>query len=111
MNYNCRELVRSVPFFTDADADFVSAIITHLKFEVYLVDDEIIREGELGTEMYFLKEGVVEIKINGKKVNELSDGAYFGGNLIIFIFTRTMLLYQREQILYSPSRCTNTWEF
>ncbi|XP_031571692.1 potassium/sodium hyperpolarization-activated cyclic nucleotide-gated channel 2-like [Actinia tenebrosa] len=78
INYNCRNLVRSVPFFVDADADFVSAIITNLKFEVYLEGDEIIREGELGTEMYFLKEGIVDVFVGKNKVNELTDGSYFG---------------------------------
>ena len=72
--------MQSVPFFVDADADFVSAIITNLQFEVYLEGDEIIREGELGTEMYFLKEGVVDVFVGGKKVNEMTDGSYFGGN-------------------------------
>ena len=79
VNYNCRELVRAVPFFYDADPDFVSAIITKLDFEVYLEGDVIIREGELGTEMYFLKSGVVSVSCEGVSTDDLSDGAYFGG--------------------------------
>lgn len=78
VNYNCRELVRAVPFFYDADPDFVSAIITKLDFEVYLEGDVIIREGELGTEMYFLKSGVVSVSCEGVSTDDLSDGAYFG---------------------------------
>ncbi|EDO34316.1 predicted protein, partial [Nematostella vectensis] len=78
INYNCRDLVQSVPFFTEAEPDFVSAIITRLSFEVYLEGDIIVREGELGTEMYFLREGVVSVTVGGKHANELCDGAYFG---------------------------------
>ena len=79
VNYNCRELVRAVPFFYDAHPDFVSAIITKLDFEVYLEGDVIIREGELGTEMYFLKSGTVSVSCDGVTTDDLTDGSYFGG--------------------------------
>ncbi|XP_020610666.1 potassium/sodium hyperpolarization-activated cyclic nucleotide-gated channel 2-like [Orbicella faveolata] len=78
VNYNCRELLRAVPFFYDADPDFVSAIITKLEFEVYLEGDVIIREGELGTEMYFLKSGIVSVSCDGVTTDDLTDGSYFG---------------------------------
>jgi len=78
INYNCRDLVRAVPFFYDADPDFVSAIITKLQFEVYLEGDIIIREGELGTEMYFLKSGTVSVSCDGETTDDLTDGSYFG---------------------------------
>ena len=45
INHNCRELVDAVPFFTEADPEFVSTVVTFLKFEVYLYGDEIIRQG------------------------------------------------------------------
>ena len=70
-----------MPFFSDADPEFVSAIITKLEFEVYLEDDIIIREGEMGTEMYFLKTGVVSVTCEGQASEDLTDGSYFGGRL------------------------------
>lgn len=73
--------MRAVPFFFDADPDFVTAIITKLEFEVYLEGDVIIREGELGTEMYFLKSGVVSVSCDGQTTDDLTDGSYFGGEL------------------------------
>ena len=71
--------MRALPFFFDADPDFVSAIITKLDFEVYLEGDVIIREGELGTEMYFLKSGTVSVSCDGVVTDDLTDGSYFGG--------------------------------
>ena len=44
INHNCRELVDSVPFFSKADPDFVSKLVGCLRFEMYLYNDEIIRE-------------------------------------------------------------------
>lgn len=74
-----------MPFFSDADPDFVSAIITKLEFEVYLEGDVIIREGELGTEMYFLKSGVVSVSCDGQTTDDLTDGSYFGGEFVMFV--------------------------
>lgn len=43
INYNCRSLVASVPFFANADANFVSDVVTKLKYEVFQPGREIVR--------------------------------------------------------------------
>ncbi len=68
-----------MPFFSEADPIFVSAIITKLRFEVFLEGDVIIQEGTIGADMYFLREGSVEIRTNNDLQNVLNDGSYFGG--------------------------------
>jgi hyperpolarization activated cyclic nucleotide-gated potassium channel 2 len=79
INYNCRSLVSSVPFFANADQNFVSDVVTKLKFEVIQPGDFIIRDGTIGTKMYFIQEGIVDIiKSNGEVLTTLSDGSYFG---------------------------------
>lgn len=35
INYNCRSLVASVPFFANADSNFVSDVVTKLRYEVF----------------------------------------------------------------------------
>ena len=35
MNYNCRALVASVPFFANADPSFVSEVVTKSQYEVF----------------------------------------------------------------------------
>ncbi|XP_014679893.1 PREDICTED: potassium/sodium hyperpolarization-activated cyclic nucleotide-gated channel 2-like [Priapulus caudatus] len=79
INYNCRALVASVPFFANADANFVSAVVTKLIYEVYQPGDIIIKEGTIGTKMYFIQEGIVDIiTTDGEVATSLSDGSYFG---------------------------------
>ncbi|KAM7537999.1 hypothetical protein Aperf_G00000061359 [Anoplocephala perfoliata] len=79
INYNCRELVAAVPFFTYADHDFVSEMVANLKFEVFQPGDLIIKEGTIGTKMYFIQEGIVDIITkDGEIATTLSDGSYFG---------------------------------
>ncbi|CAF4439076.1 unnamed protein product [Rotaria sp. Silwood2] len=79
INYNCRSLVSSVPFFSNADPNFVSDVVTKLRFEVFQPGDQIIYEGTIGDKMYFIQEGVVDIiKSDGQVLTTLSDGSYFG---------------------------------
>ncbi|EEC10970.1 potassium/sodium hyperpolarization-activated cyclic nucleotide-gated channel 2 [Ixodes scapularis] len=79
INYNCRSLVASVPFFANADPNFVNDVVTKLKYEVFQPGDVIIKEGTLGTKMYFIQEGIVDIVMsNGDVATSLSDGSYFG---------------------------------
>ncbi|KAK7501568.1 hypothetical protein BaRGS_00006999 [Batillaria attramentaria] len=79
VNHNCRSLVASVPFFTNADGAFVSEVVSKLRFEVYQPGDYIIKEGTMGTQMYFIQEGIVDIiTSDGEVATSLSDGSYFG---------------------------------
>ena len=69
-----------MPFFAKADIDFVNAVVTKLKYEVFQPGDIIIKEGTIGTKMYFIQEGIVDIIMsNGEIATSLSDGSYFGG--------------------------------
>lgn len=68
-----------MPLFANADPNFVTAMLTKLKFEVFQPGDYIIREGTVGKKMYFIQHGVVSVLTKGNKEMKLSDGSYFGG--------------------------------
>jgi len=77
--HNCKDLLENVPFFADASDDFVETVIENLKFEMYLTDDEIIKEGTFGQKMYFISRGTVKIHSSGSPhSHSLSDGCFFG---------------------------------
>ncbi|XP_062035109.1 potassium/sodium hyperpolarization-activated cyclic nucleotide-gated channel 2 [Lepus europaeus] len=78
VNFNCRKLVASMPLFANADPNFVTAMLTKLRFEVFQPGDYIIREGTIGKKMYFIQHGVVGVLTKGSKEMKLSDGSYFG---------------------------------
>ncbi|XP_074836859.1 potassium/sodium hyperpolarization-activated cyclic nucleotide-gated channel 3 isoform X3 [Carettochelys insculpta] len=78
INFNCRNLVANMPLFANADPNFVTAMLTKLRFEVFQPGDFIIREGTVGRKMYFIQHGVVSILTKGNKETKLSDGSYFG---------------------------------
>ncbi|KAM8921553.1 potassium/sodium hyperpolarization-activated cyclic nucleotide-gated channel 3 [Pelodytes ibericus] len=78
VNFNCRNLVANMPLFANADPNFVTAMLTKLRFEVFQPADYIIREGTVGKKMYFIQHGVVSILTRDSKETRLSDGSYFG---------------------------------
>ena len=44
-----------------------------------MLGDIIIKEGTIGSKMYFIQEGIVDIVMsNGEVATSLSDGSYFG---------------------------------
>ncbi len=80
IKYNCSELVKVVPFFSNAEEPFITSMLTRLKFEVFLPDQHIIRCGSIGKRMYFIQHGNVDvIDSNGDLITHLTDGSYFGG--------------------------------
>ncbi|XP_073704608.1 potassium/sodium hyperpolarization-activated cyclic nucleotide-gated channel 2-like [Garra rufa] len=78
VNFNCRKLVASMPLFANAEPNFVTAMLTKLRFEVFQPGDYIIREGTIGKKMYFIQHGVVNVITKGTVGMKLSDGSYFG---------------------------------
>ncbi|MBN3303173.1 HCN2 protein, partial [Amia calva] len=78
VNFNCRKLVASMPLFANADPNFVTAMLTKLRFEVFQPGDYIVREGTIGKKMYFIQHGVVSVLTKGTMGMKLSDGSYFG---------------------------------
>lgn len=69
-----------MPLFANADPNFVTSMLTKLRFEVFQPGDYIIREGTIGKKMYFIQHGIVSVLTKGNKETKLSDGSYFGGN-------------------------------
>ncbi|XP_038147113.1 potassium/sodium hyperpolarization-activated cyclic nucleotide-gated channel 1-like [Cyprinodon tularosa] len=78
INFNCRKLVASMPLFAHADPNFVTSMLTKLRFEVFQPGDYIIREGTIGKKMYFIQHGVVSVITKSSSDTKLTDGSYFG---------------------------------
>ncbi|XP_061473536.1 potassium/sodium hyperpolarization-activated cyclic nucleotide-gated channel 1 isoform X1 [Rhineura floridana] len=78
VNFNCRKLVATMPLFANADPNFVTAMLSKLRFEVFQPGDYIIREGAVGKKMYFIQHGVAGVITKASKEMKLTDGSYFG---------------------------------
>jgi glucose-6-phosphate 1-dehydrogenase len=74
-----RETIEKVPLFEGADAVFLASLILALKPVVFQPGDLVIRKGELGSEMYLISRGEVEvIDGSGNVVATLGEGNFFG---------------------------------
>ena len=74
-------LVRKVPLFIGIDPTCILRIVNSLVVELFLKGDYLIREGEIGNEMYFLKRGRVVVfkrEDPGNIFAVLTDHSYFG---------------------------------
>ena len=86
VNFNCRKLVATMPLFANADPNFVTGMLSKLKFEVFQPNDYIIREGTVGKKMYFIQHGVASVITKFNKEMKLTDGSYFGGTSCSHMF-------------------------
>jgi len=78
VNHNCRDLIECVPFLREGGPDFITQITNSLTFDVYLPGDCVIREGTIGDEMFFIRNGSVDVVAEGQHVTTLTEGDYFG---------------------------------
>lgn len=78
-------LLRSIPFLKTADAKTLEMLESHLRPVSFAAGEMIVHQGELGSNMYFLTEGAVEVlkEGNDKPVAVLGPGNLFGEMALI----------------------------
>lgn len=89
-------VIRQVPLFANADASFQRAMLRICRPVLCLKGDYLIRQGEIGQEMYFVKTGKLEVTVNGKKVTEKLPGEYVGEISVVFAQPRTASVIATE---------------
>ncbi|KAI8814217.1 cyclic nucleotide-binding-like protein [Cladochytrium replicatum] len=78
-NYLYLELVQKVPLFQNTDSHFQNSVTFKIKPLVVLNDWYIFRKGDEAEEMYFVKNGTVEIcGAEGQVFAKLGPGNFFG---------------------------------
>ncbi|KAF7250433.1 Potassium/sodium hyperpolarization-activated cyclic nucleotide-gated channel 1 [Varanus komodoensis] len=97
VNFNCRKLVATMPLFANADPNFVTAMLSKLRFEVFQPGDYIIREGAVGKKMYFIQHGVAGVITKSSKEMKLTDGSYFGDTAAVTLFIRELGNFQNAK--------------
>eukprot|EP01029_Cantina_marsupialis_P023538 TRINITY_DN5898_c0_g1_i3.p1 TRINITY_DN5898_c0_g1~~TRINITY_DN5898_c0_g1_i3.p1 ORF type:complete len:906 (+),score=275.51 TRINITY_DN5898_c0_g1_i3:605-3322(+) len=89
-----RDIITKIPFFDDQNKCFISYVVSKLMPQFCVPREFIIREGEQGTQMYFLVKGRAEA-IGGYKTDQqrtfrvLEEGSYFGELSLLMPIRRT----------------------
>lgn len=86
-----RELLEKVPLLQDADTGFIEDLVIKLKPRILPPNDYIIREDQIGHEMYFIKQGKVKVfsEKTGKVYRLIGAGSFFGEIALIYSTRRT----------------------
>ena len=72
------DIIRTVPLFRDCSDGFMRSLVPLLTPEVVIPGDLLIREGEIGREMYLLRQGQLEVIAHGRVVATLTSGGFVG---------------------------------
>ncbi|MFO7029822.1 cyclic nucleotide-binding protein [Limnospira fusiformis CCALA 023] len=89
--YLYQELLEKVPLFKNADPACIEALVVKLKPRILPPNDYIIREEQLGHEMYFIQRGEVQAfsEKTGKVYRIMSAGSFFGEIALVYSTRRT----------------------
>ena len=93
-----REIVRQVPFLHDKDPLFIEMIAPHMTLVKVGKNEYVVTEGERGSNLYFVLEGVVHCEYetdDGEKhvLMKYSDGQYFG-DVAMFVLEKNIVSYR-----------------
>jgi len=86
------DIVQSVPMFQGASDVFITEVLFCLEPKIFVAGVMITQKGEVGTDMYILENGDVEILEDDQKsvVRVLPAGSYFGEEICLGIIKRQM---------------------
>lgn len=80
------DLLRKVPFLAHAEDNMLKQLCKNAKMEVFSPPDNIILAGEMGSELFFLVSGSVNVKhpTDGQVLRTLDEGSFFGEVALFF---------------------------
>ncbi|KAJ3297048.1 hypothetical protein HDU79_004891 [Rhizoclosmatium sp. JEL0117] len=104
--HNTLDLITKVPFLRREVGDgrddiFYARVASVLHIRYYIPGDCVTKEGDSGTDMFFILSGKLDILIGGEVRKSLYDGAYFGEVALINKVLRTATVQAKmPSVLY-----------
>ena len=82
-------LLKSIPLFSELSLDGLSEIESQAKYQTFIAEDVIFREGDLGKELFIIIDGEIDIVYQGRILVTLKTGSYFGEMALLGDGTRS----------------------
>jgi small-conductance mechanosensitive channel len=73
-----RESLRRIEILSPLREEDLGALVPHVRLRVYGRGETVVRQGEEGDSLFIVLRGGLEVRFDGKKVGELSEGEFFG---------------------------------
>jgi CRP-like cAMP-binding protein len=73
-----RGSLRGIEILSPLGEEALDALVPHVRLHVYGKGETVVRQGEEGDSLFIVLRGGLEVRIDGKKVGELSGGEFFG---------------------------------
>lgn len=98
-----RDAIAHVPLFRDCDPSFLDALCTEVQPQICLPGDNVVSQGEIGFEMYFVAAGVCDVvDANGRVFATMAEGSFFGEISLFLQLPRSKSVVARTRMeLYS----------
>ncbi|XP_032231588.2 uncharacterized protein LOC5507177 [Nematostella vectensis] len=90
------EVIEKVPLFKGKEHGFLKLLSMYMRPIYFLAKEYIVRQGEIGHEMYFIQKGDVEVlDRDGNALAVLGPGSFFGEVSVLFNTPRTTSIRTR----------------
>ena len=73
----CR-ILKNFSIFRDLPPNNISELAEMMELRKYGPGDVVVRQGDVGDEFFVIGKGLVDIEVDGERVNTLTEGAFFG---------------------------------
>lgn len=77
------QFLRKFPFFTGSEPNFLMELALNMRMIHFAPLEDVIIEGEIGHEMFFIFRGAVEVQRMGVQIGILGENQYFGEMAIL----------------------------
>lgn len=77
------QFLRKFPFFTGSDPNFLMELALNVRMIHFAPLEDVIIEGEIGHEMFFIFRGAVEVRRQNIQIGILGENQYFGEMAIL----------------------------
>lgn len=77
------QFLRKFPFFTGSEPNFLLELALNMRLIHFAPLEDVIIEGEIGHEMFFIFRGAVEVQRKGVQIGILGENQYFGEMAIL----------------------------
>ena len=94
----CKEIISKVPLLAGLPDYEALLVAESLVIEEFKEGTEVIKQGDKGDKFYLLLNGEADVIINGKVVNHLADGSYFGELALIYDTPRAATIKSTKPI-------------